>query len=377
MVRDTDRWRADGADATAGRAARPAPSVTAEAGEGSSGSTTSPASLASVSPVRPGSSPKPMFKYQDTVVGWASLEGGGAAAPLPQFPGAAAGMAIPFAPTSAAPKAMRSQALRPSTEGPAKSSVATEPPAPHADATLALETALFQECVDAARGKRQRESRPSSCPHGRQRYYCKDCGGAGICPHNRRKKACKACGGSQICEHNRRKSTCKECKGSCLCIHNRIKGQCKECGGSQICEHQRERSHCKECGGSGICVHQRRKSRCRECKLARAQQATLGAQDIEAALLLTGGVSCVPPPPPFAHAHSLSFPVLSPQWSVDMAAKLSNAGASASQSKPPGPARTIKDMEALLGNSGVSSWGRGADEHSGHNGRDGIPGGLK
>ena len=81
--------------------------------------------------------------------------------------------------------------------------------------------------------------------------------------------------------------------------------------------------------------------------------------------------------PPFAHAHSISFPVLSPQWSVDMAAKLSNAGALASQSKPLGPSRTIKDMEALLGNSGVSSWGRGAEEHNGHNGRDGNSGGLK
>ena len=45
------------------------------------------------------------------------------------------------------------------------------------------------QCKDGG-GKR------SLCEHGRQRYYCKDCGGGGICEHGRRRKPgrCKDCG---------------------------------------------------------------------------------------------------------------------------------------------------------------------------------------
>ena len=70
------------------------------------------------------------------------------------------------------------------------------------------------------------------CPHGRQRYFCKECGGGGICEHGRKRYVCKDCGGGGLCEHGRRRS------------------QCKECGGGGICEHGRQRSRCKECGGS-------------------------------------------------------------------------------------------------------------------------------
>ena len=37
---------------------------------------------------------------------------------------------------------------------------------------------------------------PPRCPHGRQRYFCKECGGGGICEHGRRRRQCKECGGS-------------------------------------------------------------------------------------------------------------------------------------------------------------------------------------
>ena len=33
------------------------------------------------------------------------------------------------------------------------------------------------------------------CKHGRQRWYCKECGGGGICEHGRRRSQCKECGG--------------------------------------------------------------------------------------------------------------------------------------------------------------------------------------
>ena len=38
---------------------------------------------------------------------------------------------------------------------------------------------------------------PSRCPHGRQRNYCKECGGSGICEHGRQRSKCKECGGSR------------------------------------------------------------------------------------------------------------------------------------------------------------------------------------
>ena len=55
---------------------------------------------------------------------------------------------------------------------------------------------------------------PPPCPHGRKRYFCKECGGGGICEHGRRRSQCKDCGGASICEHGRRRSGCKECGGS-------------------------------------------------------------------------------------------------------------------------------------------------------------------
>ena len=56
----------------------------------------------------------------------------------------------------------------------------------------------------------------NACPHGRQRYYCKECGGSGFCEHGRVRFTCKECGGAGICEHGRVRSRCKECGGSCL-----------------------------------------------------------------------------------------------------------------------------------------------------------------
>ena len=87
----------------------------------------------------------------------------------------------------------------------------------------------------------------SACPHGRQRYRCKECGGASICEHGRERSTCKECGGASICEHGRRRSKCKECGGSAFCEHGRERSTCKECGGGSICEHGRERYKCKEC----------------------------------------------------------------------------------------------------------------------------------
>jgi hypothetical protein len=87
----------------------------------------------------------------------------------------------------------------------------------------------------------------SACPHGRQRFRCKECGGSGICEHGRQRPHCKECGGASICEHGCERYRCKECGGSGICEHGRRRSQCKECGGSAFCEHGRQRFRCKEC----------------------------------------------------------------------------------------------------------------------------------
>ena len=106
-----------------------------------------------------------------------------------------------------------------------------------------------------------------TCPHNKKKYYCKECGGAGICEHNKQKHTCVDCKGSQICEHNKNKRYCRQCGGAEICKHDKYKKQCKECKGSSICQHNREKSKCKVCGGSQICEHNRIKSTCKDCSL--------------------------------------------------------------------------------------------------------------
>ena len=54
-------------------------------------------------------------------------------------------------------------------------------------------------------------NRSIPCPHGRQRNYCKDCGGATICIHQRQRPSCRDCKGSRFCQHLRTYRTCKTC----------------------------------------------------------------------------------------------------------------------------------------------------------------------
>ena len=103
------------------------------------------------------------------------------------------------------------------------------------------------------------------CPHGKQKHYCKECGGSQICPHERIKRYCKECEGKLICSHNRVKYTCKECGGKGICQHRINKRKCKECGGKGICQHGRQKYFCKECGGKGICKHGKHKYLCKDC----------------------------------------------------------------------------------------------------------------
>jgi hypothetical protein len=104
------------------------------------------------------------------------------------------------------------------------------------------------------------------CIHNIKKSYCKDCGGSSLCIHNKVKYYCKDCGGTVFCVHNKKKCECKLCKGSSICIHNKIKNRCRDCKGSSFCIHDKEKYMCIECNGTGICEHKKNKHHCKECK---------------------------------------------------------------------------------------------------------------
>jgi hypothetical protein len=103
------------------------------------------------------------------------------------------------------------------------------------------------------------------CEHGKNKYFCKECGGSQICIHSKNKAKCKECGGSQIYIHNKQKTTCKECKGSGFCIHDKQQYICVECNGNGICKHKLRKTLCDECGGSGLCIHKKQTELCKDC----------------------------------------------------------------------------------------------------------------
>ena len=108
-------------------------------------------------------------------------------------------------------------------------------------------TKFCVKCLDNCK----KLSQQTKCRHGRQRSYCRDCGGSQICEHSKIKKGCLFCGGSQICKHNKIKSYCKDCGGGQIYEHNKRRSQCKDCDGSQICEHDKIKSQCKDCDPPG------------------------------------------------------------------------------------------------------------------------------
>ena len=116
-----------------------------------------------------------------------------------------------------------------------------------------MEGRASEEAEDASsKGTKRKRAPPTKgpCEHGiKYRSQCKVCG---ACPHGKQRNYCKECGGSQICEHGRIRSQCKECGGASICEHGRQRSYCKECGGSAICEHGRQRSHCKDCRGERL-----------------------------------------------------------------------------------------------------------------------------
>jgi len=104
--------------------------------------------------------------------------------------------------------------------------------------------------------------RRPKCPHDRERYYCKDCGGKGICQHDLVKKQCRECNGKAFCPEpgcNKRKAYCgahaEDPPASvCDCDFGRQrKSRCRQHGGSELCPCDRLRSSCPTHGPQCEC----------------------------------------------------------------------------------------------------------------------------
>jgi len=67
------------------------------------------------------------------------------------------------------------------------------------------------------------------CPHNKDKFFCRDCGGNGFCNHGKRKYECRDCGGSAFCNHGRKRKRCRDCGGSAFCNHGKEKRKCREC----------------------------------------------------------------------------------------------------------------------------------------------------
>jgi len=136
--------------------------------------------------------------------------------------------------------------------------------------------------VRGQREGKESRSRPYNkmrCPHNRDHYSCRECGGAGICIHKKRKSqvpllcsrlVSSVCGSAlQVSVSRAIRCTepgflavsvqCRDCGGKSVCEHNKVRSYCRDCGGGGLCHHNRVRSKCKDCGGSGICKHGRHK----------------------------------------------------------------------------------------------------------------------
>ena len=137
---------------------------------------------------------------------------------------------------------------------------------------------------------------PKRCPHNREQYRCRECGGFGMCDHGREKRRCKNCEaltGIAVKKRNcvRKKNyivespndeaimsntetqvetispydaymTKKHRKKLQICQHNNQARNCRLCPGPNICEHQRYKYSCKRCQ----CEHKIYHNKCPMCR---------------------------------------------------------------------------------------------------------------
>jgi len=89
------------------------------------------------------------------------------------------------------------------------------------------------------------------CHHGKEKYYCYDCGGKGACPCHKRKARCKIHGGHLLCKpHGIELYYCKRCKGKGICNHGFQRRHCRLCaaqGKPVLCRHRLVMGLCLKC----------------------------------------------------------------------------------------------------------------------------------
>ena len=89
------------------------------------------------------------------------------------------------------------------------------------------------------------------CLHGKEKYYCYDCGGKGACACHKRKARCKIHGGHLLCKpHGIELYYCKRCKGKGICDHGFKKRHCRKCvpqGKPILCHHRLVVGLCLQC----------------------------------------------------------------------------------------------------------------------------------
>lgn len=143
---------------------------------------------------------------------------------------------------------------------------------------------------------------PRSCPHGRAKWRCKDCG-SGYCQHKKQKGQCRACG-TGYCRHNSRKDRCPKC-GTARCEHGKLRNRCTDCLPLQ--KLQQLSTQCTSCGVTQVCrlrsVARGGNGLCSQCDTVKPRTNTERALTAELIRLgiptpsavdntMTGGPSC-------------------------------------------------------------------------------------
>ena len=80
-----------------------------------------------------------------------------------------------------------------------------------------------------------------TCPHGKQKFFCRKCRGKGICEHGRQRSICVPCGGGSICQHGIRRTRCIQCGGGSICIHRRLRHHCTICQANKVAANASDR----------------------------------------------------------------------------------------------------------------------------------------
>ena len=86
------------------------------------------------------------------------------------------------------------------------------------------------------------------CVHGRYKYSCRDCKGSLICPHDRQKYYCLDCPGSVFAPTKDASIFVETANARAgICRHGKQRPFCRPCGGTMFCQHDKRKDYCKIC----------------------------------------------------------------------------------------------------------------------------------